>query len=142
MYKDTVSQVGVTIGGASVAVYQGDKESQGAEGKEASDHRFHQKCSPATQEKDMHKRPRKAERRSDKSNSPRHNELRRGPAQRSDHDLIFPFSCVPGHHQVQTHQVSQVYSSFHELLKHKTKFRSRQANSMFHTYTHTPNPTK
>lgn len=62
MYTDRVSQIGATIGGASVTVYQGDKESQGAEGKEASDHRFNQKCSPATQEKDVHKRSRKAER--------------------------------------------------------------------------------
>lgn len=35
-----------------------------------------------------------------KPNSPRHDEFCRGPAQCSYHNLIFPFSCVPGHHQV------------------------------------------
>lgn len=80
-----------------------------------------------------------------KPNSPRHNELRRGPAQCSDHNFIFSFSRIPGHHQVQTHQVSQVYSSFHELLKHKAKLRSRQAKLHVSTpkvHTHTTTQTQ
>lgn len=48
---------------SSVAVYQSDKESQGAEGKETSDDSLDQEGCPAAQEKNMDKRPGKEKKR-------------------------------------------------------------------------------